>query len=300
MKCLGTGFRIKSFQEKTFTITHPEMSRSLRFPLKRSASVDTINFDNGSGSNHSNTPTEHTNVIDRFRSQLKRAASFSALHPRKTIVEVTDLREAENFNCCNQEPKPGRIAFSALLRVATEQAMMKPKRRKRSTQVDDIDDEMYDGVPIQAKSFVESNVQPIHVSCEDVQEQRLRSKAHEISNFLEEVISSSHITKVPSGPAVPQRGTTRRLSYNQEYSKREEDRRQARTVAASLVRAHRLKKEFSITTDLKRPTHTAQRKKMTRRSSSMQKTKLSLHGASEQVAQHPSTTRLLRRRTEVL
>jgi hypothetical protein len=36
------------------------MSRSLRFPLKRSASVDTINLDNGSGSNHSST----SNIAD--------------------------------------------------------------------------------------------------------------------------------------------------------------------------------------------------------------------------------------------
>lgn len=274
------------------------MSRSLRFPLKRSASVDTINLDNGSSSNHSNTPTEFNNVIDRFRSQLKRAASFSALHPRNTIIEETELREPKNLDCYNQEPKRGHIAFSSLLCVATEQAMMKPKRQKRSKHFDDIE-VVYDNMPVQAKAFVESYVQPIHVSYEDVGEQRLRSRAQEISKFLEEAISSIQEAKITTGSTVPQRGTTRRLSYNQEYSKREGDRRQARTMAASLVRAQRLKKEFSGTTDLKRHVNTKQRKKTTRRSSSIQNTKISLQTASAQVAQQASTTRLPRRRAEV-
>jgi hypothetical protein len=234
-------------------------------------------------------PTECANAIDRFRSQLKRAASFSALHRRNTNVEETELQEPKNLDCDNQEPKRGRIAFSSLLRIATEQAMMMPKRHKKSKQVDDTE-EVYDSMPAQAKAFMESNIKPIRASYEDIQEQKERIRAKEISEYLDEAISSSHTAKISTGPVVPQRGTTRRLSYNQEYSKREEDRRQARSVAASLVRAQR--------PGVKRPTHTTQRK-VTRRSSSIQRTKISSYSASAPTDQHHTTTRLPRRRPEI-
>ena len=273
------------------------MSRQLRFPLQRSASVDTLNLDvpgGGNVSNHSSTPTEYTNVIDRFRSQLKRAASFSALHQKNTLpVPKPELKETkDNTDCNDQEPKRGRIAFSSLLRVATEQALMKPKRRRRSQHVDATTDE-----DMPTPDLVESNVQPIQMSYDEVQEQRLQSRAREISQFLQEALDSRHSAKTTPG-AVPQRVMTRRLSYDPEYSRREEERRQARTVAASLIRAQRLKKEFAEH-DLKRSNHSTPRRKMTRRSSAVQKTKMSLHTASTQLTQHTSTTRLPRRRTEI-
>jgi hypothetical protein len=275
-----------------------DMSRPLRFKLQRSASADTINVDAGNGSNHSNTLNEYTNAIDRVRSQLERAASFSELNKGTNRIVVNDCSK---MSCKVHEKIRGRIVFSSLLQVAPDKILKRGLAIRTNHS-----DKMLNGherLPNQENVGIESNVRPQHdwVSSE---EQRLQKRQKEDTKFVKEAMSPNLETKCVSRSSVPQRGSTRRSVYNNEHCKREDDRRKARAVSATFIRAQKLKKEFAEN-DNKRSSMghpTSQRKKVSRLPSnevlsSLPKPKISLHTASTHISRRPSTTRLPRRRS---
>jgi hypothetical protein len=205
------------------------------------------------------------------------------------------------MSCKVHEKIRGRMVFSSLLQVTPDE-ILKRGLAKRTNHAD----KMLNGhvsLPKQENLGIESNARPQHdwVSSE---EQRLQKRQREDTNFVKEAMSPNLETKCVSRSAVPQRSTTRRSSYNNEHCKREEDRRKARAVSATLIRAQKLKKEFAEN-DNKRPSMghpTSQRKKVNRRSSnevlsSLPKPKISLHTASTHISRRPTTTRLPRRRS---
>jgi hypothetical protein len=197
-----------------------------RFTLKRSASVDTINTNTGN-----NVMESSTTFVDLVRSQLKRAASikraasFSRLYTNsKASVNVTNHDNVTNY----VEHKDNDIAVGSFSEIdPATNTMKRLNSRRKSPQKISITMKINRNLRIDNNVAVETNEKQSfdRISHEKIQKQSLQ------------ILDTDEFIKRPL--------QRRRSNYDDEFTKRENDRLKAREMAANLIRAQKLKKEFS-------------------------------------------------------